>query len=189
MMALIVGVITRIAAASVLVAGAVSCSSAGTVADPAKAPGPVQDLHLDTGAQLTRWSDATGHLGIRHELPGASTGTGCFSWSDANGLTHWQARIAGEAAGRQMMLTLAVDGGQIPPLGRHATIGADGEDGMASLSIDGIAYRYAHFDPADIQGSYFILDNDGTTGLVWIRFASTPDGPQAVKVEGRWRCA
>ena len=184
-----VGVIARVVAVLAVSAGAASCSSSGTTSDPAVAAGPVQDLHLDGGAQTMHWTGTQGRLGVVAASFGGTTGTGCFGWSDPDGTTHWAARVTGAVQGHRIQLELAVDGRQIPPLGRHATIGADGSDGMATLNVDGIAYRYAASDPADTQGAYFIVDDDGTTGLVWIRFAASPDGRQVWKVEGRWHCA
>ena len=188
-MAAMVGVMARALAALAVSAGVASCSSSGTAANPEAAVGPVHDMHLDGGALAMHWTGAQGSLGVVRGASAGTAGTGCFGWTDPDGTTHWQARVTGTVGGRLFSLELAVDGQQIPPLGTHVTIGADGADGMATLIVDGVAYRYTHADPADVKGSYFVVDNDGTTGLVWIRFASAADGPQAWKVEGRWHCA
>lgn len=115
--------------------------------------------------------------------------TGCWEWTGADQVPHWAARIAGVADGHAVVLVFEVDAQSTAPLGTHPTSGVGSPSGSASLAVDRVWFPGVHVDPADAQPSYFTLDGDGTTGLVSIRFAAAPGGPQAYYVVGRWRCA
>lgn len=166
------------------------CSSSGTVPQPAPAR-PVQDVTLDGTPQLhlTLADSPLGVLDTAPPSPDPRPATGCWEWTDTDRVPHWAARIAGTADGHTVVLTLEVDAQSTAPLGTHPTSGAVSPSGSATLTVDGARFPGVHVDQADAQPSYFTLDNDGSTGLLSIRFATTSGGPQAYYAVGRWRCA
>lgn len=167
------------------------CSSAGTVS-PGASAGPVQDVTLNGTPQLhlTAANDSQGVTDAAPPSLGPRTAvTGCWEWTDSNQVPHWVARVAGSADGHTVELAFAVDAQSTAPLGTHPTSGVGSPSGTASLAVDGAWFPGVHVDLSDAQPSYFTLDGDGTTGLVSIRFAASPGGPQTFYVVGRWRCA
>lgn len=180
---------TMLAAVALAVGG---CSSGGTVSQDASA-GPAQDVTLNGIPQL-HLTVASHPLGVTHAAapePGPRTAiTGCWEWTDTDQVPHWAARIAGTTSdGHTVVLAFEVDAQSTAPLGTHPTSGIDSPSGTASLAVDGSWFPGVHIDPSDAEPSYFTLDGDGTTGLVSIRFAANPSGPQTYYVVGRWRCA
>lgn len=178
--------------ASMVLALCAGCGSSGVSGAQGAADGgagPVQDVHL-SGAQTMYLDTSEDPSGLSLAAPAPDgSGTGCWEWTDADGVPHWQARISGMAAGHRIQLNLATTALGLVPLGTHPTLGLHSMGATAVLYVDGQVFPSVAQVPSDAMPSYFTLDHDGTTGLVSIRFAASDGATQAFYTVGRWRCA